>query len=288
MPTYENLARLDLTYDEDAPRMPTREGIELYYESRGEGVPITFLNHFGVTTPMWRVFTEELVQHHRLVTYDLCNHGHSTRVKEEPTWEEHAVDLIALLDALEIESTYLVGASSTTVFARDLALWHPDRVRGLILAGPVFGPRGMRRQRQLQRNLLRTLADHGPAGMFDHFYPEVFSSDMNETLGTPGFLGFREAFMSFTSPEELANGLNRAAQDNHSPDLPPRISAPTIIIAGDDDMLLSPTGARELAEQFPNGSYEIIPRAGHQPFVDDAEGFQSIIHKFVRDVESNA
>lgn len=288
MPTYENLARLDLTYDENAPRIRTREGVEIYYECRGEGTVITFLNHFGITAPMWRVFTEELLPHHRLLTYDLCNHGHSTRVGEEPTWEEHAVDLIGLLDALEIESTYLVGASSTTVFARDMALWHPDRVRGLVLAGPVFGPRGMRRQRQLQRNLLRTLESHGQAAMFDHFYPEVFSAEMNETLGTPGYLGFREAFMAFTSTEELVNGLTRAANDNHSPDLPPRISAPTMIIAGDDDMLLSPTGARELAEQFPNGRYEIIPKAGHQPFVDDAEAFQSIILKFIKDVESHA
>lgn len=286
MPSYENLARLDLTYNEEAPRISTREGVELYYEVRGEGTPITFLNHFGVTTPMWRVFTGELEQHFRLVTYDLCNHGHSSRVAEEPTWEDHAVDLIGLLDALEIESTYLVGASSTTIFARDVALWHPDRVKGIVLAGPVFGSRGMRRQKQLQRNLLRTLKEHGPAAMFDHFYPEVFSTEMNETLGTPGYLGFREAFTSFTTPEELANGLNRAANDNHSPDLPPKINAPTMIIAGDDDMLLSPTGARELAEQFPHGSYEIMPRAGHQPFVDDAEGFQAIIHKFVKDSES--
>jgi len=61
-----------------------------------------------------------------------------------------------------------------------------------------------------------------------------------------------------------------------------------LILVGDDDMLLSPTGARELAEQFPNGSYEIMPKAGHQPYIDDAEGFQAIILKFIQDVESGA
>ncbi|SNR59349.1 alpha/beta fold hydrolase [Actinomadura mexicana] len=288
MSSYENLFRLDMTYRDDTPRIRAREGVELYYEIRGEGNVITPLNNFAITPPIWRVFTEELARHYRILTYDLCNHGQSTRVEEEPTWEEHAADLIALLDALEIESTYLIGSSTSTVFARDIALNHPDRVKGMVLAGPVFGPRGMRRQRQLQRNWLRTLESHGLAGMYEHFYPELFSSEMNEALGTPGYLGFREAFMAMATPEDLASGLRQSMRDNHSPDLPPRISTPTLVIVGDDDMLLSPSGAKELSEQFPNGCYEVMPKAGHQPYIDDAEGFQAIILKFIRDVETHA
>lgn len=288
MSNYETLARLDMTYHEGTPPIRTREGVELYYESRGEGAVITPLNNFAITAPIWRVFTEDLAQHYRVLTYDLCNHGRSSRVEKEPTWEEHAADLIGLLDALEIESTYLIGSSTSTIFARDLALRHPDRVKGMVLAGPVFGPRGMRRQRQLQRNWLRSLESHGPAGMYEHFYPELFSAEMNEALGTPGYLGFREAFMAMASPEDLANGLRYSMNDKHSPDLPPRINVPTLVLVGDDDMLLSPTGARELAEQFPNGSCEIMPKAGHQPYIDDPEGFQTIILKFIQDVESRA
>lgn len=289
MSNYENMARLDLTYREDTPRIRTREGVELYYESCGEGTVITFLNNFAITAPIWRVFTEELAQHYRVLTYDLCNHGQSSRVEgEEPTWKEHAVDLIGLLDALEIESTYLIGSSTSTVFARDMALWYPDRVKGVVLAGPVFGPRGMRRQRQLQRNWLRTLENHGLAAVFDHLYPEMFSAEMNEALGTPGYLGLREAFMAVASAEGLANSFKRAAKDEHSPELLARIDAPTLVVVGDDDILLSPTGGMELAEQFPNGSYQIMPKAGHQPFFDDTDGFQAIVLKFIKDVESRA
>lgn len=286
MSGYANLAALDLSYREDAPRIRTREGVELYYETRGEGTVVTALSTLVATAPLWRGFTAKLAQHHRVLTYDLCNHGQSSHVAEEPTWEEHAADLIALLDALEIESTYLIGSSSSTVFARNMAMWHPDRVRGMVLAGPVFGPRGMRRQRQLQRNWLRTLESHGPAAVFEHFYPEMFSSEMNEALGTPGFLGLREAFVAIANPEELANSLKSAAKDDHKPEMVADVQTPTLILVGDDDILLSPTGAKELAEQFPNGSYEIMPKAGHQPFFDDPDGFQEIILKFIKDVES--
>lgn len=286
MPGYENLSRLDLTYRDDTPRIATREGVEIYYESRGAGTPITLLNAFFLTAPSWRVFSEELEQDYRLITYDLCNHGASSHVGDEPTWDEHMADLIGLLDALEIESTYLVGVSTSTVLARDMAIKHPDRIKGVVLTAPVFGPKGMRRQRQIQRAWLRTLETHGVAALYEHMYPEVFSAEMNEFLGAPGFLGFREAFTALSTVEDLVHGLSRAMNDEHKPEMLAGIAAPTLVVIGDDDFLLSPTGVRELAEQLPNGRHEIMPKAGHVPYVDDAEQFQALVRKFVEEVES--
>ncbi|MEV7807458.1 alpha/beta hydrolase [Microbispora sp. NPDC088329] len=288
MPNYEALHRLELDYHEDTPRIPTRDGVELYYESRGEGTAITLLNNFFMSAPSWRVFSEELVRNYRVVSYDMCNHGASSHHDEEPTWEEHAADVIGLLDALEIESTYLVGTSISTALARDVALRYPDRVKGLVLAGPVLGPVGMRRHRQIQRAWLKTLEDHGMAGLFGHLYPEVISMEMNEALGSPGFLGLRESFLAITTAEDLRNGLNLALQGDTSPELLAHIQAPTLVVLGDDDNLLSPTGGQELAALFPNGRCEIVPKAGHVPFFDEPEYFQELIHKFVQESESAA
>ncbi|HKN51969.1 MAG TPA: alpha/beta hydrolase [Amycolatopsis sp.] len=284
----ETLERLDLSYHEDAPRIRTREGVELYCETRGEGPAITTLNNFFMTTPTWRVFTDELDHNHRIVSYDLCGHGESTHPAQYPTWEDHAADVAGLLDALEIEQTYLLSTSISTVLAREVALRYPDRVKGIILAGPALGPKGMRRHRQIQRAWLLTLENHGMAALYSHLYPEVFAADMNEELGTPGFLGLRESFLAISTAEELHNGLSLALQGETSPELLAQIEAPTLVVIGDDDILLSTTGARELAEKFPNGSYEIMPRAGHLPFLDDSSGFQAIVAKFIDGVESNA
>ncbi|MGW5354316.1 alpha/beta fold hydrolase [Streptomyces sp. NPDC004031] len=287
MAGYEELSRLDMTYN-DTPRIRTREGVEIYYESRGEGPDITLLNTFFLPVPAWRVYTGELEKNYRLLSFDLCNHGASSKVPEEPTWEEHVEDLMGLLDAMEIESTYLVALSTSTVFAREAALRHPDRIKGMVLTGPAFGPRGMRRQRQIQRAWLRTLESHGLEGLYEHLYPEVFSAEMNEALGAPGFLGFRESFSALATVEEMTNGLKRAMQDKSSPELIAQVTVPTLVLTGDDDFLLGPTGAHELAEIFPDGRCEIIPRAGHIAFIDDPEGYQGIVHKFIEEVESRA
>jgi pimeloyl-ACP methyl ester carboxylesterase len=275
----------DLSY-RDTPRVRTRDGVELYYESSGEGPAITCLNNFFITSPFWREYTAELVQNFRVVTYDLCNHGASSRLPQEPTWEEHAADVIGLLDALEIESTYLIGTSSTTQLARDVALEYPDRVKGLILAGPVMGLRGMRRHRQLNRSWLLTLKSHGMSALYGQMYPEVISGDMNEESGTPGFLGLRESFLAMSTPEELTNGLTLVQSGETSPELLSRVQAPTVIVLGDDDILLSPSRGHELAALFPDGRCEIMPKAGHVPFLDDPAGFQTIVRKFVDEVEA--
>lgn len=287
MSAAETLERLDLSYQEGAPRIRTRDGVELYCETHGEGPAITTINNFFMSAPSWRVFTDELAQSYRIISYDMCGHGQSTHPEQYPTWAGHAADVIGLLDALEIDKTYLISTSISTVLAREVALAYPDRVKGIVLAGPSFGPKGMRRHRQTQRAWLLTLEHHGLAALYAHLYPEVFAADMNEELGTPGFLGLRESFLAITNTEDLTNGLNLAMQGDTSPELLARIEAPTLVLIGDDDFLLSSTGAKELAERFPNGSYEIMPKAGHLPFIDDSVSFQAIIRKFIDSVESN-
>ncbi|MFF2012664.1 alpha/beta fold hydrolase [Streptomyces sp. NPDC058195] len=277
-----------MSYREGQPRIRTREGVELYAESTGEGTAITTLNNFFFSAPFWREYTEELVKHYRVVSYDLANHGRSARTGREPTWEEHAADLIALLDALEIDSTYLIASSASTQLARDVALAHPDRVRGMVLAGPVVGPQGMRRHRMLQRAWLRTLNSYGMPELYSHMYPEVISTDMNEETRTPGFLGLRESFLAMSTAEELNNGLKLAQEGDPSPELLTRIETPTLIALGDDDILLGPTAGHELAALFPNGSCAIMPKAGHVPFLDDPVGFQELVRKFVEEVETHA
>jgi pimeloyl-ACP methyl ester carboxylesterase len=278
----------DLAYREDMPRIRTRDGVELYCEYSGEGTAITLLNNFFLTSPFWRACTQDLAQNYRVVGYDMCNHGASSHVSQEPTWDEHAADVVGLLDGLEIGSTYLVGTSASTQLARDVALKYPDRVKGLILAGPVFGLTGMRRHRQLQKAWLLTLKSHGLLALYDHMYPEVISGQMNEDGGTPGFLGLRESLLAVNNVEELTNGLTLALQGDANPELLAQIAAPTLILLGDDDILLSPTRGHELATLFRNGRCEIMPNAGHVPYFDDPELFQTLIHKFIDETESRA
>jgi hypothetical protein len=64
----------DLKYG-DRERFQGSDGVELFYELRGQGPNLTIVNNFFLTSPLWRNSTKQLVQHNRILTYDLRNQG---------------------------------------------------------------------------------------------------------------------------------------------------------------------------------------------------------------------
>ena len=111
---------------------------------------------------------------------------------------------------------------------------------------------------------------------------------MIETTGTPGYLGLRESFLTLHSTEEIRSSLAMSLAPNPNPVVMSDISAPTLVLCGDDDFLISPTSARDLAASVPDGRVEIMPHASHLPFIDDVAGFESAIQKFIDEVSERS
>jgi pimeloyl-ACP methyl ester carboxylesterase len=123
----------------DAAQILKRDDdVEIYYEVRGDGPPLCIVNNMYIVGPLWKNFTTKLVKSTRVITYDLRNQGASSQIASEFALADHVGDLLALLDALEIEQTYLLGTSISTLICRDFALAHPERVCGLVLLAPYF------------------------------------------------------------------------------------------------------------------------------------------------------
>src|SRR6516164_7814677 len=76
------------------------DGTALLYELRGQGPNLTIVNNFFMTSPLWRNFTKQLVQHNRILTYDLRNQGASSPAGDKLDFSTHVQDLANLLDAL--------------------------------------------------------------------------------------------------------------------------------------------------------------------------------------------
>jgi pimeloyl-ACP methyl ester carboxylesterase len=116
-------------------------GIRLYYEERGSGVPILGIHGAGSSAVFWESAAERLAVHGRAITYDRrgSNRSELPAVYASTSVHEHADDALALLLALDAEPAILVGRSYGGTIALDLALRHPDSVLGVALleAGPL-------------------------------------------------------------------------------------------------------------------------------------------------------
>jgi pimeloyl-ACP methyl ester carboxylesterase len=95
----------------------------------------------------WRSYTANLSSEARLTSYDLRGQGDSSP-PGEPEWAEH-------------------------ITVRDFAMVHPERVQGLVLAGPAMSPHGPQGLRRITKSWLKSLDTSGLSVLYDQLYPLV-------------------------------------------------------------------------------------------------------------------
>jgi 3-oxoadipate enol-lactonase len=276
----------EMSYDASQARHRTADGCELYYELRGSGPLITFVSTIYVVGTAWRSFTRRLEAQYRLLTYDLRNQGASTG--GAGNFRQHAEDLRSLLDGLGVDRTYLVGTSISTLICRDFAVKYPDRVAGLVLTGPPFSPWGSARRRRVTKSWLTALETGGQRALFDLIYPLVFGDKALGEGGSGAYLALRERFMAINSPSQLrANLVDSLDSDDGVAGLC-TITAPTLLLTGDDDFLVSSSALEEIARMMPRATVEIFGGCGHLPYFEQPDRFQESISRFFGEEERGA
>ena len=257
-------------------------GVELRYERRGDhGPDVVLIPNFFMDAAGWWPFTPRLLDGCRLLAYDLRGQGASTHPPQQPTWDDHVRDLGVLLDRLDLGPAVLVGSSFSALIARDYALARPERVRGLVFAGPALSPWGTGRHRLIIRSWIRTLERQGLSALYSQMYPLVAGDWKAEATGNAGFLARRQGFLAHHTADEVGAGLAASMAADPDPDLLTRLRSPTLLVVGDDDFSLAGSGVEELLRLLPDGRGVVVPRAGHLPFVDDPQTFQSAVAAFV-------
>lgn len=108
-------------------------GASLYYEMTGAGSPVVLLHGLGLDHRMWDEQVAPLAHAHTVVRYDLRGSGRSTAGSHGGN---HAEDLKALLDHLELVRVSLVGLSLGGGAAINFAVAYPNAVHALILVNP--------------------------------------------------------------------------------------------------------------------------------------------------------
>jgi len=119
--------------------LPT--GVDLYYESHGQGEPLVLFPSTAFSGEVWRPFqVTELSRSLNLIIHDPRGCGRSHVAQEVYTIDQMANDVVALLDHLGIRSAHVLGHSMGGRIALSMALNFPGRVKSLIMAASGSGP----------------------------------------------------------------------------------------------------------------------------------------------------
>jgi haloalkane dehalogenase len=267
-------------------------------EVPGEDPPIVLMHGFPDDH---RIYADLLPQlsPRRAVAFDFLGYGRSDR-PDQPGFspEDHATQLTAVLDALGIARSVLVGHDASgpdTVF---YAVARPERVAGVVLLNTIFGRQKSLTMPEMTRLFsepeLTALADDmmddvsqrlwvtarwgaqmdldpaDPDGIASRsIIPQFFGSD-----GHPDAIRAIRAWTaglpaSFDRQDALAaSGVLRSLQP------------PVTLIFGETDRYLNPSLAAELVQLFTAPTLHLIPRAGHYPQHDQPQTVASLITQF--------
>jgi pimeloyl-ACP methyl ester carboxylesterase len=117
-------------------------GVELYYESHGDGPPLIML-HGGVTpSDMFGAPLAEMAKRYRVVAPHFQGHGLSKDSDRPWSFEAFADDVAALMGQLGIRKASVMGYSSGGLVALQMAIRHPELVDKLIVVSAAFRPDG--------------------------------------------------------------------------------------------------------------------------------------------------
>ncbi|MBI4492047.1 MAG: alpha/beta fold hydrolase [Chloroflexi bacterium] len=255
------------------------DGLRLYYESHGQGLPVVFVHGLSCTHAMWKCQAPALAERFRMIALDLRGHGQSDKPPGPYSVPMFAQDVLRLLDHLEIERAVLVGLSMGGGTVQNFALMYPRRLQalGLISTSSEHLPAVRQRfyewaeaaERGGMAPLAESLVASWIAPQFREKNPEEFEQNVRTTAANdPG------AFAA----SARANAVRNWTDQLH------RITCPTLFVGGE----LDPAGAVRNAEIFrrhiSNLEAHLIPGVSHMVPIEAPEQFNQILLGFLERV----
>ena len=245
-------------------------GIELYYESQGDGPPLLLIMGLGCSARQWDWMREILAAAFHVITFDNRGVGRSDKPDHEYTSELLADDAVALLDALEVERAHVMGASMGGMVAQQVALRHPHRVHKLVLGCtmPAFGfvaPTDETIGLMAAAGSAEVPPEVSAAGMVDIFLSPHFRE--RDPATTDALRRMMEAEKREQGPDAFMHQFSAMASHDATADLE-RISSPTLVMIGDGDIVVPPPNAEHLAKVIPDAQYSLLEGVWHAFWVE--------------------
>jgi 3-oxoadipate enol-lactonase len=239
----------------------------------GAGFPLLLVHGFTTTSEFWKEQVEEFSSSYKVIRPNLPGHGIS------PSRAARAYTVDAFVDDLELLTRYfslarvaLVGLSMGGIVAQLFALKYPELLQALVLVDTTAHGVGQDVQTE---NVLAAIERLGVARASQDVVERSFGSGASQSLvdwakreviQTPDFVA-RAAIVSLGRSDTRAH-LHR-------------ISTPTLVIVGKEDVITPPAESLVLHDGIPNSMLTVIEEAGHFPMLERPREFNRVLRTFL-------
>lgn len=276
-------------------------GIVTFYEDASPPGPgpfpaVVLIHGHSVDLRMWQYQVPALLEAgFRAVRYDVRGHGRSMAPPDGYTWENYAADLGDLLDrinvdrpaveGLALDAVHVVGLSMGGGIALQFALDFPKRVLSLTLVDPALP--GFTYSEDFSDRIQALVQAVQAEGVWPAFRDHWLNHPLFDGLRSrpEAYALLEEMVRGFQAPEY--RGLPTAPEGYRQPQIAERlaeIAAPTLVVAGEDDLPDFRLIADLLAENIPGARQVLLPGCGHVPPMEDPDAFNAALIGFLTDI----
>lgn len=240
--------------------------VAIAWEETGEGAPLLLIHGVGYGRWGWEPLVPLLAGRFRVISFDNRGIGESDKPAGPYTAAEMAEDAVAVLDHAGVKRAHVAGTSLGGMIAQELAIAHPQRIHRLVLLSTTPGGAGAHPTPQETVDLVAAAAEMEPAQALRAFVEnalsrgapaELVEAIYRRRLANPPH---PEGWKAQTAAGFSYNGGGRAGE----------ITAPTLILHGEEDRVVDNRNAELLASLIPDGRAEVVD-GGHLFFWETPE-----------------
>jgi pimeloyl-ACP methyl ester carboxylesterase len=246
-------------------------GVDLEFVEGGSGRPILFLHPWIGLAP-GLPFLDALGRRGRVLAPSHPGFGRSSLPRHFSSVDDLAYFYLDLLDHFNLRECVLVGVSFGAWIAAEIAIKCCDRIGALVLANPVGIKIGQADEVHIvdyfsvDSEQFAKLAYANP----EHNWidPATLSDEQLEIAARNRDAAALFGWQPFMYDPKLSQRLHR-------------IKAPTLVIKGQQDRIVSANYAADFSKLLPTGQLEILPDAGHFPHIEQPQAFADRIGSFI-------
>lgn len=269
----------------------TDDGVRLYVEETGAGVPIVFVHEFAGDSRSWEPQVRSLSRWFRCITFNARGYPPSD-VPDDPTRYSQARardDVRDVLAHCGIDSAHIVGLSMGGFATLHFGMAYPSRARSLLIASCGYGA-APGRQTEFQAEMEATAGRIERESMGE-FAKSYALGPARVQLQDKDPRGWREFEAQLAEHSTRGSALTMRGVQKQRPslwslrDAMRNMSVPTLIVAGDeDDPCLEPS--LMMKRTIATAGLTLFPRCGHTINLEEPDEFNRLVYRFITAVET--
>jgi len=273
------------------PKITTDDGVELYYEDTGTGVPIIFVHEFAGDYRSWEPQVRHFARTNRCITFSARGFLPSD-VPDDPgrySQDRARDDILAILDGLNIKAAHINGLSMGGFAALHFGLHYPERALSLVVAGCGYGA-GEDTRDQFQRETT-VAADRMESETMDVFGASYALGPTRVQFQNKDPRGWQEFETQLREHSSLGSANTMRGVQRSRPSLYDleaglrELTVPMLILNGDEDDPCLDVSLY-LKRCVTSSALALLPRTGHTCNLEEPALYNQNCEAFMRQVDS--